>query len=407
MKALALENKKKIKVAKFIWWIPHYRVPVFRRLCQNECLNFTIYAGDNTQVVGGTKVASASEVGKIEGVNWSRLKSRRLKGPLFKDYEWQPGAVEVAMKHDLDAAICLGNKSLSNWLVRVILKMRGIPLIEWTQGVRVSESGFKWAMRKFYMKWAKAHLLYGNFARNFYISHGFKKESVFVVYNSLDYDKQVEIRKKNSNEDICQIRKRFGVSKREDRLVFHSGRLEKRKNLSILIDAIGKFKEQNQKVVLVLVGDGDERQSLKRQVDKAGLNDYIVFYGACYDEEVLGCIIQASDLCVVPGALGLLAMHSFVYGTPILVCDNNQGLHGPEIETVIEGKTGRFFCEGSLNDLVDKMKIMLYTEPCKSKMTSACMELIDTYYNPKYQEKVIIEALNSVLPLDKQIPEPD
>jgi len=86
-----------------------------------------------------------------------------------------------------------------------------------------------------------------------------------------------------------------------------------------------------------------------------------------------------------------------------LTCENSQGRHGPEIETIVEGKTGRFFRQGDAADLAEKMKQMLYPIPCKEHMSAACMDIIDRYYTPQYHEKVILEALNSVLPKDKQI----
>jgi hypothetical protein len=115
------------KIIKLIWWIPHYRVPVFRRLSQNPDLDFTVCAGDNSLNFGGEKVASASDVGSADGVNWRRLDSRRLKMPPFRRYEWQPEAVRIAWRDDIDAVISLGNKSLSNWLVRC--RSRQEPLV--------------------------------------------------------------------------------------------------------------------------------------------------------------------------------------------------------------------------------------------------------------------------------------
>jgi glycosyltransferase involved in cell wall biosynthesis len=399
-------EQRQVNVAKIIFNIPHYRVPVFRRLSANPHVNFTVYAGDAKQMFGGSEIATIADVGQIKGVNWRKIGSRRLKGPLLRYYEWQPEVVALALREKWDAVICLGNKSLSNWLVRIILKVRGIPLIEWTQGVRRHEHGLKWAVRRFYMKWASAHLLYGNFARDFYTSHGFKNDEVFVVYNSLDHDRQLEVRGRITDDDIERTRRGFGVLEGRDRLIFHSGRLEKRKNLPILIEAVERFKNVGRKVVVVLIGDGAEESALRQLVKAKGLDERVIFHGPCYDEDVLGQVISASDLCIVPGGLGLLAMHSFVYGTPILVCDNTDGLHGPEVETVIEGRTGGFFREGDVDDLVEKMNAMLYPEPCKGRMKQRCMELIDTYYTPQYQEKVIIEALNYVLAPYKQIPVP-
>ena len=53
-----------------------------------------------------------------------------------------------------------------------------------------------------------------------------------------------------------------------------------------------------------------------------------------------------------------------------------------------------------------KMELMLWINPCKPRMSEACKKMIDTYYTPQYQERVIIQALNYVLPKEKTIPLP-
>jgi hypothetical protein len=82
-------------------------------------------------------------------------------------------------------------------------------------------------------------------------------------------------------------------------------------------------------------------------------------------------------------------------------------MHGPEIETVIERKTGIFFNDGDVHNLVEKMEQMLYPKPSKNEMSRNCMKMIDQYYTPQYQERVIIQSLNYVLPAEKQIPLPE
>ncbi len=399
---------QRVKVVKLMWWIPHFRAPIFRRLSQNPHLDFVVCAGDSTRGLAGEKIAaSAAETGSTKGIHWRPLASHCLGGPLLKNYEWQPEAVKIAWKEEMDVLICHGNQSLSNWLVRAICRMRRIPLIEWTQGIRGPERGLKWAVRKFYLKWANAQLLYGTFARDFFASHGFKNEELFVVHNSLDYERQVSIRERLTPEDSRQTREQFGVIDPEERLIFHSGRLVPSKNLDLLIRATKALQTGRRRVVLVLIGDGGEGERLRRQARSDDIQDRVVFHGACYDEEELGRIITASDLCVSPGATGLLVMHALVYGTPILTCENTAWLHGPEVEAVVEGQTGCYFRDGDLDDLVAKIEAMLYPTARKEGMRAACKRMIDEYYTPEYQERVIIRALNHVLPEEKRIPLPE
>jgi glycosyltransferase involved in cell wall biosynthesis len=407
MKKSETENRKP-KVVHIIWWIPHYRSGVFQKLCNSCSMDFTIVAGDNSEVTKGVKIDSAEDAGKLENIKWRKVLSRHLKGPLFKGWEWQPETVKMVLKEDIDAVIALGSvKSLSNWLVALICRLRGIPYIDWSIGVMGPEKKLKWWIRKCYLKLAKAHLLYGSWARNWYLEHGFKNEQMFLVHNSLNYSEQVVIRNRITEKDIQLIRERFNVIGQQDRLLFHSGRLEQKKNLDLLFDALKTMKQGRKIVRLVIIGKGNDEKRLKDLVREKGIEDLVIFYGVCYDEEELAKIISASDLCVVPGVTGLIAMHSFVYGTPILTRDNSAWLHGPEVEAVIEGKTGQIFRDGDIKDLVEKMNEMLYPIPCKSQMSENCRKIIDSEYNPFYQERVVIQALNYVLPPEKQIPLPE
>jgi glycosyltransferase involved in cell wall biosynthesis len=364
---------------------------------------FEICAGDNPDIGEGKKLACLQDPGRPLGIRWRLIRSIRFRGPILKNWEWQPGAVKMVLTERPDAVICHGFFCLSNWLLRIICKLRGIPVIEWTQGLKRPVNSFHWFIINLYYRWADAFLFYGNFARDFFIQRGYQPDRLFVVYNSLDYDKQKAIRESITAEQIQQCRIECGAASPDDRLIVNSNRLEKGKNIDQLIKAVAMLKRQGRGVYLTLVGDGLEKPTLQQLTRELDIEDRVNFYGACYEEEKLGLLFLAADLCVMPGPVGLIAMHSLVYGTPLLTCENTLGKHGPEIETIVDGKTGHFFRDGDVQELVVKIEYMLYPAPCKSQMSPACMETIDRNYTPKNQEKVVIEALNSVLPPDKQI----
>jgi len=400
----AKNGRKKPKVIKVIWSISHYRVPIFRRLSQNEGMDFIVCAGDNPQAWAGAKIATAADVDQADGINWHNVKSVRIQKPPFRWYEWQPGAIKFVVQQKPDAVICLGNQSFSNMAIRIYCRLKGIPVIEWTQGIVAPEKGLKWFLRKIFLRIPNAFLLYGNFARKFFSEHGFDNERLFVVYNSLDYDEQLRVRESVTKEEVQQLRMGFGVDSQDARLIVHSGRIESSKKLPCLFEAMKKLKSKGRCIKLILIGKGREEDALKECVREMGLQDDIIFYGPCYDEATIGRLFMASHLTVVPGALGLLSMHSLVYGTPILTCCNTAYKHGPEVEAVVEGKTGGYFEDDNVEDLVKKMEYMLYENPCKPRMVEASKKMIAGQVNPIYQEKVIVTALNYVLPADKQIP---
>lgn len=83
------------------------------------------------------------------------------------------------------------------------------------------------------------------------------------------------------------------------------------------------------------------KQQLQQQVKSYNLANNIWFYGACYDEIKNAALIYNADLCVSPGNVGLTAMHSMVFGTPVIT-HNDFKWQMPEFEAIEPGKTGDF-----------------------------------------------------------------
>jgi glycosyltransferase involved in cell wall biosynthesis len=224
----------------------------------------------------------------------------------------------------------------------------------------------------------------------------------------------VRLRESISPQDISAVRREFGAADPNARLIIHSGRLETRKRLELLIEALATLRStshavgepgphptlsrrERDPIIAVLIGDGPEESRLRELASARGVADRVHFLGAVYDESRLARLFCAADLCVAPGAVGLLAMHSLVYGTPMLTCDNAAFEHGPEVETIVKGETGGYFRFGDASDLAAKMNAMLYPQACKPRMSPACRAVIDELYTPRFQEQKFLEAIRSVL----------
>lgn len=78
-------------------------------------------------------------------------------------------------------------------------------------------------------------------------------------------------------------------------LITYTGLLQKLKNLELLIGALAKVKDKN--AILLLVGEGNEKKSLKKLAESIGISDQIIFTGWRTDSREL---VQGSDLFVFP-----------------------------------------------------------------------------------------------------------
>ncbi len=85
-----------------------------------------------------------------------------------------------------------------------------------------------------------------------------------------------------------------------------------------------------------------EKKRLLKRVNYHSLQDRVNFFGASYDEELNYRLIACSDCCISPGEVGLTAIHSLMYGTPVIT-HNNFDQQMPEYEAIIPKYNGDYF----------------------------------------------------------------
>ena len=98
----------------------------------------------------------------------------------------------------------------------------------------------------------------------------------------------------------------------------------------------------------MFIGDGPIASLLRKKAEK--MMEQVTFLGAVYDEELIASLLWNADLCISPGNVGLTALHSMAYGTPVAT-HNDFAEQMPEYEAIIEGRTGFFFDRNSVDDL--------------------------------------------------------
>lgn len=94
-------------------------------------------------------------------------------------------------------------------------------------------------------------------------------------------------------EKAKKIKKELGLEK--NIVIGHIGRFNPQKNHKFLIDIFEKCFEKNQKVRLMLIGDGEGRKEIENKVKERGLQDNVIFMGVRRDVPEL---LQAMDVFV-------------------------------------------------------------------------------------------------------------
>lgn len=359
---------------------PLYREAVFRTIDAEYDCNWYF---------GKTK----TDIKEMDTSLLKKVKYYKTIGNPNKIY-WKIGILKLLFKKEYQNFFMLAEvRSLTDWLfiwlANVFFPKKRVYI--WTHGWYGKETGIDAKMKLWLFRHVSGTFVYGNRAKKLLIEQGIPESTLFAIHNSLDYDKQISLRCCMKPTNIYKTH----FHNNNPTLIF-IGRLTKVKKLSMVIESLAQLRRQGEKYNLVFVGDGTEKEKLEQRVVELHLENNVWFYGASYDEQKNAELIYNADLCVSPGNVGLTAMHSLVFGCPVITHDNFV-CQMPEVEAIQANITGNFF---KMDDNVDLTKAISHWFANKQKQRDevrvACFKEIDSNWNPHYQMEVIRKNLKLI-----------
>ncbi|MCI2227540.1 glycosyltransferase [Polaribacter sp. MSW13] len=356
----------------------HYREPIYKLM--DEELKCDFYFGDKVSTL-----IKLMDTSTLKGYK-KTVKNKKI---IFKKFVWQVGVVKLAFKKYKFFILTGDTNILSNWLISLFCLILNKKVYLWMHGL-VRELSWKEKLLtypQYFM--ANKFLLYGETAKRNMIKKGFNEKKMICIYNSLDYVKQLKIR---SDLKLSNVYKDY--FKNDYPVLIYIGRIQLLKKIDMIIDAMGILKSVGHYCNLIIIGDDNENVFIDKIIKKNNLQNYVWLYGSCYKEELIGNLIFNADVCVSPGNVGLTAMHSLVYGTPVITHDNIS-YQMPEFEAIEPGLTGDFFEEDNLEDLCQKIKVWTSIKEQKRQgVRESCYTVIEKKYNPMVQIKILKNLFN-------------
>lgn len=365
MKQIYLVNKN----------FPIYRKSIWDRLLENNKNEFTFCFSKES-----FKDVKSNEIFRNNYKNrFHKIENLQILNWVY----WQRGVLNILFKK-VDTVIFLGEMSiLSTWITSLLLRIKKVKVVYWGHGMYGKDKGLKKYLRILFLGLAHHNLVYEKFAKELMVKNGFQEHEVSIVYNSINYYEQLSLFNgllKSKDERIF---------KNEFPTLLFIGRLTKVKKIDQLIK-VAIILNQKSSFNLLIIGDGEMKNQLEAQAKGLILSNKCIFYGECYDEKEISKLIYNSDLTVSPGNIGLTAIHSLSFGTP--VCSHsNYNSQMPEVESIIDGVNGFLFEEDNVDSMVSEISKWFdrNTQIDKIKIR----DIIDKKYNPEFQEKVILKAI--------------
>lgn len=359
-------------------YAPSYRMPIYELL--NKDLNVSFIFPSETKI-------------NLKMGDYSKLNNCSFTGKektFLKIFHYHSN-LDKARLFSFENIIFAGNiRNLTSWYILLMCKFRkkNIKTFLWTHGYYGRENFLEQLIKRIFYSLPNYVLLYGNHAKELMINNKIAKaEKLKVINNSLDYVKQLEIRQQIKLSDIYN----HHFNNNNKNIVF-VGRLTKVKKLEMLIEAICLLNNKSLSVNITFIGKGEVKDELILLTQYYDLKEQVWFYGETYDEQELAELIYNADICVSPGAIGLTAMHSLVYGTPVIT--NDDFIHqGPEFEAIEEGVTGLFFKHDDVESLASAITQWLNNEFDRQFIRENCYKIIDEKYNPMFQLNLLKSLL--------------
>lgn len=370
------------RVAVIYHFFPHYRAPVLRELARSHRLSFSFW-GAHAGVEGIKPYLGDAEV-EIQPLN---LRQRRTRFSLS-------GYFRVAAARDTQALVILGNPNiLATWWIAALGRLTGKKVFFWTHGWLKPERRPKAILRNLYYRIADGILVYGDRARHLAAEANFPVSRIHTIYNSLDWPASKLIYEELQASDQDELRAEI-TPWPDIPLLICTARLTTLCRFDLLLSAMAKLEFRGQPTSLILVGDGPEKARLEAMAKELSLR--VQFLGPIYDEGVVGRLLYSSDLTVSPGKVGLTAMHSLTYGTPVLT-HGDLNAQMPEVEAIRPGETGVFFEKDDADDLADKLANWLQLPRDRTETRRLCRAVIEERYTPVGQrirlEAAVLNAL--------------
>ncbi len=179
----------------------------------------------------------------------------------------------------------------------------------------------------------------------------------FTIYNAIDADK---VRKQVEGGYREKLRGSFGLA--DNKVIGVVGRLRHEKGQELLLRVMPAILKKIPGTMLVVIGDGPDREKLLSISRRLGIDEHIIWLGAKKPDEVYR-LYSIMDVVAVPSlfeGFGLVAIEAMAAGVPVAAA-RVDGL----AEIIEEGKTGCLFPANDGNAMASSI-FRLLSDPAYS-----------------------------------------
>ena len=172
------------------------------------------------------------------------------------------------------------------------------------------------------------------------------------------------------------LKEKLGLE--DNRIILYVGRLHKEKGVKYLVEAFKTVKQWHPDVVLLIVGEGSEKENLVFQAKQLGLQQSIMFMDFL-PHEMLPELYNSCDILSLPSiaeAFGMVLIEAMACGKPVV------GSRVGGINDIIEDSENGFLVEpGRPDQLAEKIHLILSDKKLLKRLGTKARKKVEDKYS--------------------------
>ena len=201
------------------------------------------------------------------------------------------------------------------------------------------------------------------FTKDLFINEYKLKIPTDVVYNATN------MRPLENLEDAKKVVNEKYQLTTDEKIFTFVGRLNKLKNIDLILDSLALLKEKYTNFKFLLVGGGKAEKYFKNKTKLLNLEDKVIFTGKVYDKELLKSIYARADLLLFPSHYdtdGIIKFEAASQGTPTVYVKGTGAA-----SSIIDLETG-FVAENNAQSFANKIYLAINDEKLYKKVSENC-----------------------------------
>jgi glycosyltransferase involved in cell wall biosynthesis len=361
-----------------------YFSPLFRLLARQPEVDLTVLycslQGADRMYDPGFGASFSWDVPLLDGYRHKGLRNW-WPGPLDGFFSRvNPGIIVELWKGNYDAVIVFGWASVTTWLTFGSAALGGLPWMLYGDSNARDEAALRGPKRRLkklvlgaLFRKTQAFLASGTFNRCFYELYGAPRRKCFDAPWPVDIQ-FFESRSRQARGRKKEIRAALGIP--DESIVFlFVGKLTERKRPLDLVTALTCLRSTVPRIVVALVGEGEQRSLLEAEIARCGLRDACLL--GFRNQSELPEMYGMADAFVLPSSRdprGTVTNEAMACGLPVIVSDG-VGVWGPD-DIVRNGENGFVYPFGDTRALAEAMRRLATEAGLRQRMGRRSLEII-------------------------------